>query len=90
MLGFEDAVCPVRRAGFGRGSAAAPIWMDDVRCWGQERALDLCFFRGWGRHNCDHREDAGVICSDSMNTNVQISIKLISNIDCRFTDWYPR
>lgn len=67
MLGFEDAVCPVRRAGFGRGSVTSRIWMDDLHCFGQEKALDLCFFRGWGRHDCSHREDAGAVCSDSMS-----------------------
>ena len=65
MLGFQDVVCFVGRARFGRGSASSPIWMDELRCTGQERALDLCFFRGWGRHNCNHREDAGVVCSNS-------------------------
>lgn len=76
MLGFQDVVCAVGRARFGRGSAAAPIWMDELRCTGQERALDLCFFRGWGRHDCNHQEDAGVVCSNSMNLNfINSSVK---------------
>ena len=64
MLGFEDAACSVRAAGFGRGNFSTPIWMDELNCFGYESALDLCYFRGWGRHDCSHYEDAGVVCQD--------------------------
>uniref|UniRef100_A0A3P9LXA5 SRCR domain-containing protein n=1 Tax=Oryzias latipes TaxID=8090 RepID=A0A3P9LXA5_ORYLA len=48
-------------AHFGQGSD--PIWLDDVACSGSESSLTQCGHGGYGTHNCDHREDAGVICS---------------------------
>ena len=66
MLGFEGVVCSLRNARFGRASSSTPIWMDNLQCSGNEAALDLCFFPGWGRHDCSHFEDAGVVCNDGM------------------------
>ncbi|KAL0992694.1 hypothetical protein UPYG_G00096880 [Umbra pygmaea] len=37
--------------------------MDDVKCSGSERELKQCPHNGFGKENCDHSEDAGVICS---------------------------
>ena len=36
--------------------------MDDVRCSGTENSLSDCAFAGWSKHNCDHTEDAAVVC----------------------------
>ena len=63
-LGFSRAVSAHRSAHFGEGTG--PIWLDDVRCTGSESRLDQCGHRGVGSHNCDHDEDAGVVCSEYM------------------------
>ncbi|KAI4905830.1 hypothetical protein NFI96_001464 [Prochilodus magdalenae] len=60
-LGCGEAVDVLSDAHFGPGSG--PIWMDDVGCTGSESTLKNCRSRGWGKHNCDHSKDAGVICS---------------------------
>ena len=45
------------------GAGVGPIFLDNVGCRGNETNLKDCPHRGVGVHNCFHREDAGVICS---------------------------
>ncbi|XP_037394063.1 LOW QUALITY PROTEIN: scavenger receptor cysteine-rich type 1 protein M130-like [Pygocentrus nattereri] len=37
--------------------------MNEVHCSGSESTLKNCKSAGWGKHNCNHGEDAGVLCS---------------------------
>lgn len=59
-LGFPGAKEVKSMAYYGKGSG--PILLDDVNCAGDELNLFECGHRGRNKHNCQHREDAGVVC----------------------------
>ncbi|XP_011691078.1 PREDICTED: uncharacterized protein LOC105452012 [Wasmannia auropunctata] len=60
-LGYGGIAIAKKNGYFGPGQG--PIWLDEVFCHGNESQLYRCDHNHWGRHNCDHNEDAGVICS---------------------------
>lgn len=39
------------------------IFRTKVFCYGNETQLNRCEHNHWGEHNCNHEEDAGVICT---------------------------
>ncbi|KAI9523697.1 hypothetical protein NQZ68_025419, partial [Dissostichus eleginoides] len=63
QLGCGSALWAPHSAHYGEGSG--PIWLDDVGCSGSESSVTECTHRGFGTHNCQHSEDAGVFCSDA-------------------------
>ena len=58
---FSHIVAEARiLATFGQGSG--PIFLDDVDCNGTELLLTNCTSFGVGVHDCNHFEDAAVVC----------------------------
>ena len=63
QLGYSGAISVHGQAFFGQGSG--PIHYDDVACNGSETRLADCTHPGIGVENCDHNEDAGVVCNNN-------------------------
>ncbi|XP_051741204.1 deleted in malignant brain tumors 1 protein isoform X4 [Ctenopharyngodon idella] len=59
-LGCGSVIEAKSAAYFGQGSGQ--IWLNNVQCRGNEPTLKNCSSSGWGSHDCEHKEDAGVIC----------------------------
>ena len=56
-----SVVVAVSNGYFGAASSL-PIHLDNVLCSGTEESLFNCSSSPVGTHNCEHSEDAGVIC----------------------------
>merc|ERR1711970_764606 len=60
-LGYPGADIATNGARYGYSPAV--IWMDNMYCYGTEKTLDKCRFDGWGTHDCERTEAAGVRCT---------------------------
>ncbi|KAG9264040.1 deleted in malignant brain tumors 1 protein-like [Astyanax mexicanus] len=64
QMGCGGAVGAHGSAYFGRGTG--PILLDNVNCFRSDSSITECRHNGFGRQNCNHGQDAGVTCSDSI------------------------
>ncbi|NWT07572.1 C163A protein, partial [Mionectes macconnelli] len=71
QLGCGGAVQALGSAAFGEGSGH--IWLGSVNCSGHEAALWDCPAGPWGKPDCGHKEDAGVVCSEFMALRLENS-----------------
>ncbi|GCC33475.1 hypothetical protein chiPu_0011944 [Chiloscyllium punctatum] len=49
------------------GPGLGPIWLDNVKCGANDSLLWECLAGRWSENDCNHKEDAGVICSANRN-----------------------
>lgn len=80
MLGYPSAIGFTIESYFG-ATQSGPIWLDEVNCTGTEETLAGCPHDGWGIHNCDHTEDAGVVCQYDFTVSAK-------DASCNFDIWY--
>ncbi|XP_042183259.1 deleted in malignant brain tumors 1 protein isoform X2 [Oncorhynchus tshawytscha] len=70
QLGCGSAMSSPGSAYFGQGTGE--IWMDDIKCSGSESTLRQCSHTT--KHNCNHGEDAGVVCLSVVLLQPNISL----------------
>ena len=67
----NDATVICKQLGYSRGSARGSahfgegsgfILLDNVNCVGRESSIFDCRHRVFSEHDCEHYEDAGVVC----------------------------
>eukprot|EP00064_Thunnus_orientalis_P011713 superscaffoldBa00001718_g11744 len=75
QLGLSGVAKAWGQAHFGKGSGR--VWLDEVRCTGNELTLEQCPKSAWGEHNCLHSEDAGVSC----NTLTDGAVRLVGGAE---------
>lgn len=63
MLNHTEGAVSTQCCGFYNGyGVSEKIWLDDVHCVGDENSIAECRHGGWGKHNCRHSEDIGIVC----------------------------
>ncbi|CAI5795026.1 receptor cysteine-rich domain-containing group B [Podarcis lilfordi] len=60
QLGCGGALAAWGEARYGQGTGY--IFLDNLKCKGDENSLLRCSHIRWNVHNCDHSEDAGALC----------------------------
>uniref|UniRef100_A0A3Q0RS79 Neurotrypsin n=1 Tax=Amphilophus citrinellus TaxID=61819 RepID=A0A3Q0RS79_AMPCI len=70
QLGLSGVARAWSQAHFGKGSGR--VWLDEVRCTGNELTLEQCPKSAWGEHNCLHSEDAGVSCNPLTDGTIRL------------------
>ena len=89
-FGFAAATVVCRQLGYLRAvkvahySEVTPgtgiIWLDEVQCNGGEASLDKCSHSSWGRNDCHHSEDVGVVCSGKYTYIIILPLLMYVNV----------
>ncbi|KAM4024674.1 scavenger receptor cysteine-rich type 1 protein M130-like [Anomaloglossus baeobatrachus] len=74
--GHHENDIQAKAVSFGAGTGK--IWLNHVKCIGQESAIWECQHPMWGIDRCGHKNDVGVICEDR-RTGLSSDFKLVNS-----------
>ncbi|XP_066510083.1 antigen WC1.1-like [Hoplias malabaricus] len=80
QLKCGSAVAVLGSDWFGEGSDR--IWADVFDCQGNETHLSQCPISSWSRAACSHKQDAGVICTNSSLALHEGRVRLSGGREC--------
>ncbi|MBN3309964.1 C163A protein, partial [Amia calva] len=79
-FGLQEAHVVCRQAGCGEAETVSrfrfpisdvPIWLDRVRCSGNESSLWECASDPWGHHDCDLSMNVHIVCKGALNFSLE-------------------
>ncbi|XP_072013630.1 uncharacterized protein [Amphiura filiformis] len=76
QFGYHGPSSAFKGPQFGSGNDESNIWLDNVQCQGDEQNIGRCTYNMIGSHDCDHLEDAGVVCTMGNEREPDIPIRL--------------
>ena len=86
QLGYSRGSARVS-AYFGEGSGL--ILLDNVNCNGGESSIFDCRLKTLGEHDCQHKEDAGVVCTGESSKGIQATRAIIFiSVFLRRLEWF--
>ncbi|XP_036431275.1 scavenger receptor cysteine-rich type 1 protein M130-like [Colossoma macropomum] len=80
QLKCGSAVAVLGSDWYGEGSGR--FWADVFDCQGNETQLSKCPISSWSRTACSHKQDVGVICSDSSLAIHEGRVRLSGGMEC--------
>ena len=77
QLGYAKAVAAYSSVKYEDGSSLSSlslVWLNDVKCIGNEMDISTCRHGGWGQHKCGHSLYASVVCVAQDETTIKATI----------------
>ena len=82
FVALASSGAPIRGRDHLYGSGVGLITLDNVVCTGEETDLLQCDHDGVLTSNCDHNEDAAVVCGSESSSSLYFCSLCIDNFIC--------
>ena len=72
------------------GAGTGPIFLDNLRCSGLERRLVECSHAGFEVNNCNHDQDAGIVCEPGITNTIEPAMWAVYLHESESSNFYPK